>query len=115
VFRWLLTTAISLALWAILIAFCLWCFALDPLNTFDWAGEPRRRPQLFALFIFYCAILLILVVSWKLARSRQQRHRDGICAVCTYDLTGNVSGICPECRTPIKSKSMPEKNPGFPN
>jgi hypothetical protein len=27
--------------------------------------------------------------------------RHGFCAVCGYNLTGNVSGICPECGTPI--------------
>ena len=24
-----------------------------------------------------------------------------VCPRCSYDLTGNVSGICPECGTPI--------------
>jgi len=30
----------------------------------------------------------------------------GHCVECDYDLTGNVSGICPECGTPIEA---PEK------
>lgn len=25
------------------------------------------------------------------------RTRSGLCATCSYDLTGNVSGVCPEC------------------
>lgn len=25
-----------------------------------------------------------------------------LCVKCGYDLTGNVSGICPECGTPIR-------------
>jgi hypothetical protein len=32
------------------------------------------------------------------------RHREataGTCAACGYDLTGNVSGVCPECGTPL--------------
>jgi hypothetical protein len=28
------------------------------------------------------------------------------CAKCTYNLTGNLSGICPECGTPITSPSI---------
>jgi hypothetical protein len=28
---------------------------------------------------------------------RQQRQEDGLCRHCGYDLTGNVSGVCPEC------------------
>ena len=30
---------------------------------------------------------------------RQQRRRKGRCLECGYDLTGNVSGQCPECGT----------------
>ena len=30
---------------------------------------------------------------------RWRCRRRGLCAKCSYDLTGNVSGICPECGT----------------
>ncbi|MCG3132561.1 MAG: hypothetical protein FLDDKLPJ_03420 [Phycisphaerae bacterium] len=30
-----------------------------------------------------------------------ERRRRGVCVVCEYDLTGNVSGVCPECGTAI--------------
>ena len=33
---------------------------------------------------------------------RQQLLSEGICPECKYDLTGNVSGRCPECGTPVK-------------
>ena len=29
--------------------------------------------------------------------SRRRRRRTGSCARCGYNLTGNVSGTCPEC------------------
>lgn len=32
---------------------------------------------------------------------RIRQRRDGLCLVCSYDLTGNVSGRCPECGTVI--------------
>jgi hypothetical protein len=32
---------------------------------------------------------------------RWRRRRQGRCLTCGYDLTGNVSGICSECGTPI--------------
>jgi rubrerythrin len=32
---------------------------------------------------------------------RERRAAKGACRVCGYDLTGNVSGICPECGLPI--------------
>ena len=28
---------------------------------------------------------------------RRFRTRRGVCPRCAYDLTGNVSGVCPEC------------------
>ena len=33
------------------------------------------------------------------APSARPSHESGKCHVCGYDLTGNVSGICPECGT----------------
>jgi hypothetical protein len=32
---------------------------------------------------------------------RRRRLRRGWCGKCGYDLTGNVSGVCPECGRPI--------------
>ena len=31
---------------------------------------------------------------------RRRRARKGLCLKCGYDLTGNVSGVCPECAAP---------------
>lgn len=42
------------------------------------------------------------------ARLWRQSFIPGICPVCNYDLTGNVSGTCPECGTPIVT------DPGIP-
>jgi hypothetical protein len=33
------------------------------------------------------------------------RYRSGYCRRCGYDLTGNVSGRCPECGTEIREKT----------
>ncbi|UCE58113.1 MAG: hypothetical protein JSU63_11770 [Phycisphaerales bacterium] len=33
---------------------------------------------------------------------RRRRRRKGLCIVCGYDLTGNVSGVCSECGTEIE-------------
>lgn len=32
----------------------------------------------------------------------ERRRLRGLCTQCEYDLTGNVSGVCPECGTPIR-------------
>ena len=31
----------------------------------------------------------------------RRHHRRGTCRACGYDLTGNASGVCPECGTPV--------------
>ena len=36
---------------------------------------------------------------WRIRRE-QRRARAGRCTACGYDLTGNVSAVCPECGTP---------------
>ncbi len=33
---------------------------------------------------------------------RHRRHKKGLCLKCGYNLTGNVSGVCPECGRPIR-------------
>jgi hypothetical protein len=37
--------------------------------------------------------------SWILRphEVRERRREHGVCVGCGYDLTGNVSGVCPEC------------------
>ena len=47
-------------------------------------------------------ILLVLPIAWLAHHLRQRRRRrPGLCAKCSYDLTGNVSGVCPECGSKV--------------
>ena len=46
--------------------------------------------------------------TWVFAAIRRRRRwlsRDTTCFQCRYSLTGNTSGTCPECGTPVPSKS----------
>ena len=52
----------------------------------------RAVPVLVLLFCTYPAI-----VFFRGPYSRYRRRRKGLCIHCCYNLTGNVSGICPEC------------------
>jgi hypothetical protein len=47
----------------------------------------------------------LLPSYWVIARVL--RHRVGRCIACGYSLTGNTSGTCPECGTPIPQVSRP--------
>ena len=42
-----------------------------------------------------------LAVLFDPARGGARPSRPGVCRRCGYSLTGNVSGICPECGTPV--------------
>ena len=41
------------------------------------------------------------VLSDGRLREPRPKHPLGHCLDCGYNLTGNVSGICPECGTPV--------------
>lgn len=57
-----------------------------------------------------CAIALALT-----GRSMQKsKYRPDHCPSCDYNLTGNVSGICPECGTPVENVVGPHSF-GLPN
>lgn len=45
-------------------------------------------------------IMLVVITATILFRKewdRQQRRKAGCCIHCGYNLTGNTSGVCPEC------------------
>ncbi len=60
--------------------------------------EVLRLP-LWAPFILFAAYPTIAFIRGPLRRYR--RRRKGLCIPCGYDLTGNVSGVCPECGTEV--------------
>ena len=48
-------------------------------------------PTVIAAFLWY---------RWDRPHELRRRRRAmGLCVGCGYDLTGNVSGVCPECGT----------------
>lgn len=59
-----------------------------PFTRNTWVGIPVWMPL----------ILAAGVLLWP-----RRRHRGSRCARCSYDLTGNVSGRCPECGEPLHS------------
>jgi len=56
--------------------------------------------SLMTLAIFIPLVLIDLDALAKRIRSILTRKiKEGFCAACGYNLTGNVSGTCPECGT----------------
>jgi hypothetical protein len=51
----------------------------------------------------WALLLAILPVLWLVLCLIRRRPSAGQCTLCGYDLTGNTSGVCPECGTPVMS------------
>jgi hypothetical protein len=86
-----------------------------------WMGVGRSRWPVF--WWFACPAMVPLTPVWMplLAAAfptaltlARRRPLPGHCQECGYDLTGNVSGVCPECGKPIQSmtrtKTMPSED-----
>ena len=79
-----------------------WGFAL--LSGVRHDAGYLNRPMWIVAFPYWPLIPLCGAYSGRflyLAVRAVRRTRRGLCASCGYDLTGNVSGTCPECGTPV--------------
>lgn len=70
---------------------------------FDLSFHPTHLPSEGLLVGDVLLITLIPGYLRDYVASRRLRH--GFCRECRYDLTGNVTGVCPECGTPIETVS----------
>jgi hypothetical protein len=64
--------------------------------------------MIFPLWIPLLIVAIPTVFLWRRGRRRPPGH----CQNCGYNLTGNVSGVCPECGEKIQAD---EVNKGGPN
>ncbi len=69
-----------------------WDHWLSPEGDHFRIEVPNYLP--FLIFMIYPAVRLSLIAR------RGIRRRTGRYAPCGYDLTGNVTGVCPECGVP---------------
>jgi len=71
---------------------------------------PTDAPGWIALRVVRSAGYALLVCA--LIYHRTKGPRKGHCIACDYNLTGNVSGRCPECGTPIAAGTEAAAPPG---
>jgi hypothetical protein len=85
-----------------------------PYNWYGWSdavqvgNATRYRAEIpswepIGIFAIYPSLALSGVILRH--RRRRQRRARGLCLSCGYDLTGNVSGTCPECGRAVDTKS----------
>ncbi|HEX4797431.1 MAG TPA: hypothetical protein VH370_26795 [Humisphaera sp.] len=71
------------------------------------AGRPNESDWFVSVAdAWVVGVAAILPVAWfyRFVRARL-RKRAGRCLSCGYDLTGNQSGVCPECGTKLQVSS----------
>jgi hypothetical protein len=69
---------------------------------YEAVAEIRRATCLSAATV---AGMILMGYGWLWHRSPKRAARriaEGRCIRCAYDLTGNISGKCPECGTTVK-------------
>jgi hypothetical protein len=75
-------------------------------RAFLWCiGISEYPPPLFfpASVVLYACAGALLGAALHRRRGRAIRVPDApLCGKCGYNLTGNVSGVCPECGTPVE-------------
>lgn len=76
------------------------------LQTGDKSGRHKSAEYYvsFPLWApFFLVTLLLAPASYRGPVRRRRRRRRGLCVNCAYNLTGNVTGVCSECGTRIRS------------
>jgi hypothetical protein len=79
--------------------------------SFGYRGIPRYGLQV-PLWLLALSSLAACVLVW-----RYTKHGSALlncCPKCSYSLHGNVSGICPECGTPIPAGTCQKSNESEP-
>ena len=80
--RVVVAVLLSVAAWLVLTAVTL------------WGGLPAGY---MPLALFGVVGVVFYIFFERPARQALSRRANGLCLGCGYDLTGNVSGVCPEC------------------
>ena len=73
------------------------------------AGVLRRTFEAPVWFVSSVLFLLPLTMIGKPILLKWRRRGKGLCLECGYNLTGNVTGVCPECGATAGSKSKVER------
>jgi predicted RNA-binding Zn-ribbon protein involved in translation (DUF1610 family) len=80
----------------------------NPAKTFYWNFSLQLEPYFaLALPLWIPLAILIPLAVWLFRRA--YHTPPAVCRSCGYDLTGNVSGECPECGTAVPAGAAHER------
>ena len=74
-------------------------FSLGPF-TAVYSQEHRVHVYIWLAVPVFAAYPTIALIRGPLRRRR--RRKRGLCLDCAYNLTGNTSGVCPECAAKVE-------------
>ena len=79
---------------------------------FPPAGTTEFGEKYCSFWLLFCAVgFPTSMLFWRSHRY----HHPGYCRHCGYNLFANVSGICPECGTPIPDETQEKLAVGLPS
>lgn len=103
-----LTAGVAGVLAGVTVAFVLYVLGIQ------WS-EGQGFALLRIMICFGLPLLLLTLITLVFAAVESfkaglwfYRMQTGYCPSCNYNLTGNVSGVCPECGTPMHCNQMME-------
>jgi hypothetical protein len=82
------------------------------IHSFALTRDGTNREQFFVISDWLLAVVLLAlgIPAIRVGVARFRGPKPGCCRTCSYDLTGNTSGICPECGAATgASKAQDEK------
>jgi hypothetical protein len=85
-----------------------WEHAFTAFSWVTWSNDRDEDLYVHVPWLYIVMLLLLCPVAQIAAIVRRRRRlarRGGFCEICGYNLTGNTSGVCPECGTPVPGKS----------
>ena len=66
---------------------------------YDPRSRPLYSPAIGLLLVLYLTVFVARSIHRRRRFRREERMRGGLCPKCGYNLTGNTTGVCPECGT----------------
>ncbi len=78
-----------------------WNIQRMPGSFINYDGYFSWRNGRIMMNLPLAATFVVLLVPAIVLAFRRRQLGPNHCRQCTYDLTGNLSGVCPECGTPI--------------
>src|SRR5437868_2850446 len=70
-------------------------------GVYDYPRGASGNVLVFPIWLLAVATAMVSACWLSALLCRRTRRKAGGCPRCGYNLTGNTSGVCPECGTPI--------------